>query len=684
MQITAAVVVFGMAGAANTQEGSTANPIRRVVNMLQNMQKKIEQEGEEQDEMFAKFECYCTTNTEKLQKSIEESKVHIDDLTTANAEDLETDKQLESELKQHKEERASASDTIATAEAMRKKDNAAFEAEASDLKQNVKAMNAAVAAIEKGTGQAFLQTPGADVLRHLVAGLDDENRQVLGAFLEQRDAASGAGSDEIVGILKTMVDEMSARLSEIEASEQEAASSHAAMVAAKNAEIAAAQSAIEEKTERHGELAVKIATDKNDLTATTRALEEDKEFLVQLQTNCETSTKDYEEVKKTRAEELLAVAETIKILNSDDALELFKKALPSPATPALLQLAVSSQELRSRAAQFLSQSHGVNVDLVLLALRGKKEGFAEVLKMIDNMVKGLHEEMKDDVDKKTYCGEEIYKIEDKLKDTVREIEGLQAHIEADKETIAKTTGQIKDLKTQIKDLDKAVAEATEMRKQEHEAYVAEAAQNQAALELLEFAKNRMNKFYAPEQYQEPPPEELSEEERIEKAYSFVQVVAHHQEAPPPPPAVGTHKKQEGGNGVLTLLGNIMSDLKLEINEDKLQEEDAQKDYELLSSDAAAKRTALGDSLEENESALADAQGELLDLQGDLSGTVKRQEEEHETEMRLHGECDWLVENFETRKKAREDEIEALEKAKAILNGADFSFMQTGQFLAQRL
>jgi chromosome segregation ATPase len=681
MQIMASVAVFGVACAVTTQEGSSANPIRTVVNMLQNMQKKIEQEGEEQDEMFAKFECYCTKNTEKLQKSIEESKVHIDDLTTANAEDIETDKQLESELKQHKEERASATETIETAEAMRKKDNAAFEAEAADLKQNVKAMNAAVAAIEKGTGQAFLQTPGAAVLRHLVAGLDDENRQVLGAFLEQRDAASGAGSDEIVGILKTMVEEMSARLSEIEATEQEAASSHSAMVTAKNQEIEAAQSAIEEKTERHGELAVKIATDKNDLKATTRALAEDEEYLVQLQTNCETETKDFEEVKKSRAEELVAVAETIKILNSDDALELFKKALPSPS---LLQVSVSSQELRSRAAQFLSQTHGVNVDLLLLSLRGKKEGFEEVLKMIDGMVSELHNEMKDDEDKKAYCGEEIYKIEDKLKETAREIEGLEAHIEADKETIAKTTGQIQDLKTQIKDLDKAVAEATELRKQEHEAYVAETAQNQAALELLEFAKNRMNKFYAPEQYQEPPPEELSEEERIEQAYSFVQVVAHHQEAPPPPPAVATHKKQEGATGVLSLLTNIMSDLKLEMSQGKLQEEDAQKDYEKLSSDSAASRTALGDSLEENESALADAQGELLDLQGDLTGTVKRQEEEHETEMRLHAECDWLVENFATRKKAREEEIEALEQGKAILSGAGSSFLQTGHFLAQRL
>jgi hypothetical protein len=651
--------------------------------MLQNMQKKIEIEGEEQDEMFAKFECYCTTNTAKLQKAIEDSKVHIKDLTTGIEADLAEDKQLESELKQHKEERASANDSIESAEAMRQKESTAFESEAADLKQNLKAMEAAVVAIEKGTGLAFLETPGAAVLRHVVAGMEDENREVVAAFLEHRDAASGAGSAEIVGILKTMVDEMSSRLSEIETNEERSVSNHAELVSAKKAEIAAAQSAIEEKTQQHGALLVKIATDKNDLTATTRALGEDEGFLVQLETNRDSETKDYAEVRQARADELLAIADTIKILNSDDALELFKKALP---TPALLQMSASSEELRTRAAQVLSHAHGVNIDLLLLALRGKKTGFGEVLKMIDNMVRDLREEKKDDEAKKGYCREEINKIEDTLKNAAWTIEALEAQIEADKDTIAKSTAQIKDLKSAVKDLDALVAEATEQRKVEHELYVSEAAQNQAALELLEFAKNRLNKFYAPQQYKEPPAEELSEEERIEQAYSFVQVVAHHREhreAPPPPPAVGTHKKQEGGNGVLSLLTNIMSDLKLEMNQDKLEEEDAQQGYEKLSLDAAEKRAATSNRLSENEGALADAQGELLDLQNEKINEVKFQEEKHQTEMLLHAECDWLVENFATRQKGFEEEIEALEHAKAILNGADFSLVQTGRFLAQR-
>ena len=47
---------------------------------------------------------------------------------------------------------------------------------------------------------------------------------------------------------------------------------------------------------------------------------------------------EWAETCKMRGLELVAIADTIKILNDDDALELFKKTLP---TPSLLQLQVT-------------------------------------------------------------------------------------------------------------------------------------------------------------------------------------------------------------------------------------------------------------------------------------------------------------------------------------------------------
>merc|ERR1719456_924368 len=110
---------------------------------------------------------------------------------------------------------------------------------------------------------------------------------------------------------------------------------------------------IEEKLTRIGELGVEVVNMKEDLEDTKKALEEDKKFLADLKKNCATKEAEWEERCKTRADEILAIAETIKILNDDDALELFKKTLPSPS---LLQVAVGAKEMRARALDAL-QGH---------------------------------------------------------------------------------------------------------------------------------------------------------------------------------------------------------------------------------------------------------------------------------------------------------------------------------------
>lgn len=43
---------------------------------------------------------------------------------------------------------------------------------------------------------------------------------------------------------------------------------------------------------------------------------------------------------------------------------------------------------------------------------------------------------------------------------------------------------------------------------------------------------------------------------------------------------------------------------------------------------------------------------------------------------LHQSCDFVMKNFDLRQTARDEEVEALKQAKAILSGADFeAFLQ---------
>merc|ERR1719486_491520 len=117
-------------------------------------------------------------------------------------------------------------------------------------------------------------------------------------------------------------------------------------MAAKTKEINTLTKEIETKTARIGELGGGLVSQKEDLDDTTKALMEDEQFLKDLEKDCETKDEEYATNQKIRAEELLAIADTIKILNDDDALELFKKTLPAPS---LLQLTATGKEVKARA-----------------------------------------------------------------------------------------------------------------------------------------------------------------------------------------------------------------------------------------------------------------------------------------------------------------------------------------------
>ena len=89
-------------------------------------------------------------------------------------------------------------------------------------------------------------------------------------------------------------------------------------MAAKSQEVSVLTQGIETKSTRQGELAVEIAKMKNDLEVTQEALGEDQKFIADLTKNCATKQAEWDEIVKTRTQELTALADTIKILNDDD------------------------------------------------------------------------------------------------------------------------------------------------------------------------------------------------------------------------------------------------------------------------------------------------------------------------------------------------------------------------------
>merc|ERR1719487_2117898 len=635
--------------------------------------------------MYDKFMCYCDGNTGEMAKSVEEAAQRITELKAKLESSIAEKDQLDQELIAHKQDREAANQDLAKATAIREKEHAEYLELTSESKENLDAMTSAIAALEKGMGGGFLQSKTSlmDRLHKILNSaqcLDTYQRSTVTSFLAGTQNPFGdyhSQSGEIVGILKTMKDEMDASLNGAVSDEEKAAAGYAELAAAKKEEISAAGAAIESKTQRSGTLAVTITTTKGDIKDTTNEMTDTEAFLANLKVECAEKKKEWSVRCQIRAEEVAAISEAIKVLNDDDALDLFKKTLSLNQGPAGSQLWFIQQHeaQHNRAQQALQQLQSSKVDQKNLqvqfpenALNAKSVDFSKVIKMVEEMETVLKEEQASDDSQKSFCNKDIASSEQEQKDTEEEIASSAALIEECKEASAATADEIALLQKEIKELDLAVAEATEQRKEEHGEYIQFMEENNAAVQLLEKAKNKLSKFYRPTQYKA----ETTAAPIVLSQLSFVQL--SHKEAPPPPPETwGAYKKKDGkSNGAMALLNRLSKDLQDGIADAEHDEKTSQKDYETLMSDSQTSRAQKAESITEKEASKAD-----LDLKVENASEKKTSLEQDLLNIKdylskLHAQCDFLTENYDMRKTARETELESLANAKAVLSGANFS------------
>jgi len=326
--------------------------------------------------------------------------------------------------------------------------------------------------------------------------------------------------------------------------------------------------------------------------------------------------------------------------------------------------------------------------LIALALSGKKEGFADVIKQIHSLTAMLRTEQTDDDKKKTYCASAFDKTEDEQKGIARAISDTETVLSETKGSIDSVQAEIEALTAGIQDLDKQVSKQTDMRQEEHSEHTETMSANNAAVSLLEIARNRLNKFYNPKLAKAPPKRKLSEEERITVNMggslaptaapggiagtgidaSFLQLSADatHEQAEAD---LGYNKKTGESAGVIQMIDMLIQDLSMENEKAELDENYAQTDYEAFVKESGTKRAEDSKGLADKEGAKAELEGELERSKSEMKSQSSMLKETNQEIANLHGECDWLLKNYDIRKEARSSESEALTKATSVLKGA---------------
>jgi len=657
--------LFALAGVASAsvvrldEAVSGANPIRKVVNLMETMQAKIEAEAKKEDGLFDKFQCYC----KKTQKQLEDDIAKATGLGNVKPEDIKAKeaqlKELEQSVEDLKNEKIGEEETLSSAKAARAKEHETYVKAEKEHVETEKAAEAAIVTLKTNETDADNNThapvknPGSFLSRLEKASQGSSAfSQQLTAFLQgQGEATPG----EATAMVKDIEEKAEESWRQEVADDAKGDKEFEGVMSSKQKSIKTVLAVMARKAKKIGDLKVEIINMKHALSGGAEALAENKKMLAELKKDCAERASEQEEKKALRAEEEKALQDTMKMLSDDDSLDLFRKTIKSPS---LLQLDAAREQARMKAWRIVSDLRAKvggrpELSFVALALAGKTVDFTKVFKRIDGMVSLLSKEGKDDADKKGYCSKEFDEAKDKAKDLKSAISALESSLEEKQSSIEKIAEDIKSINEGVRSLDMSVTEATENRKAESADYQELLQQDSAAVELLNMAKDRLNQFYNPE---------LVKETTTKGPYDLSLVSQHEQ-------------KPQASNSVLSMIATMVSDLEKEMSVAKMEEKNSQKEYEALVGDAKGKRTSDLRDAQKKAQVKADLEQDLDEDAEEKSSSVKEQGAAAAFIGNLHKECDWLLQNFDLRQAAREDEVENLKRAKAVLAGADFSLLQ---------
>jgi len=651
-------------------------PVSKVITLLKDMSAQLEKEAAEDEEIYEKMACWCETNDKDKTKSIAEAEARIGDLTTKIEELTALSAQLNTEIKNLEKEVAANQEALDQATAIRQKQLAEFNAEEKDLLESISALKAAVTVLSKHN--SFLQMPQNRMLG-VAATLQNEMQKhsslLRGVFTRSQrkhvesfiqapadyfDAAPtfkqsyAPQSGEIFGILSQMKETFEANLGDSQKEEMANQKAYEELKAAKEDEIAAGQAQIDTKTQELASTDEKNAQAKEDIEDTRKSLAADEEFLAMLKEKCQMTDKEWEERSKTRQLEMEAVSKALAVLSSDDAHDLFTKTF----NPALLQEQVSDR--RTRASELLSAAAKKlqSPRLATLAVRARLDAFTRVKKAIDDMISQLMVEKADEIKHKDFCVDEFNKNQLETESKEREKSDLIAKIEDLEMTIDQLTKAIDTLKAEIAEMQVQLKRAGEDREKQNKEFQTTIADQRETQKLLQAALAILADFYG-------------------KAEKAAMLQRQEPAGPPPPAGFEEYKKNAASGGVMSMIEQIIADAKAMEAEAIRAEEDAQKAYEDFVKETNASIEAKSEDIVNKSESKAKAEADLVEAKESKEATMLELEQLSNYNAQLHQSCDFVMKNFELRQTARDEEVEALKQAKAILSGAKFEeFLQT--------
>ena len=493
-------------------------PIQKVLTLLEDLKAKVNAEGEVEADQFKKYSKWCETDSAEKGFAIETSTNKAADLS-ATIEELGADigklnaeiDELAGAITQNEADLKKATD-------LRNSENASFKTVEKELVDTVDTLIRASSVLRRGGGsgsagtQAQMQAALTQVANTLstvldAAVVDSADRRRLSSMLEQsmEDGPSGAPEAAAYETHSTGILDLLAEL-KIKA-EQELSDARKAEMEKKHNFQMLAQSLTDQintqsRDQRNAQANKSGKEEANgvaqgDLATTSKNLSADKKYLADLNQMCASKASEWDARSKARVEEGAALAKAIEILSGDKFTAAAGRRLPS-----LLQVRArrSPTDVRQQVASLLQGAAKASndVELAQLAMRMRvgDDPFGKVRGLITNMINKLQTEAAEEQDHNAWCVEEKAESTKKREQFTNKVEDQTTRINKATAGVNTLKEEIATLSGEVAAADKAMAEATQIRNDEHSEFNAAIADYEQGQESITAAISVLQDHYA--------------------------------------------------------------------------------------------------------------------------------------------------------------------------------------------
>jgi chromosome segregation ATPase len=673
-----------------------ANPLGKVIQLLDDLKSKITAEGEAEAKAFKEYYEWCDDAAANLHNEIKTGNTKQEDLeaaiskaaadigaSTAKIEDLSAAISAdETELKE--------------ATAIREKEVATFEASEKELVDAIDTLDRAVGIIQKNMDKhasalAQVDTRSLEgVMKSLSAVMDAaafsaKDQKTLTALVQSQQGSDsdeeeagapaaaiyGSHSDGIFGVLEDLKEKAEGQLADLRKAESTTKHNYNMLKQSLEDQIEADSSDMDKEKSLKASTEETKAVAEGDLAETVKGLAQDNSALKEASTTCMTVAADHDATVQSRNEELTALATAKKVLGettSGAVSQSYSFIQASSKTSSRLQTRadLANAEVVGLVKKLAKEHH--SAALAQLASRigavirfGASAGenpFGKVKSLITDMIAKLEADAKSEATEKAYCDEELAKTEAKKSELDAEITKLTSKIDINSAKSAGLKQDVKDLQAELAQLAKEQAEMDSIRAEEKSAYDAAKTDLELGVSGVQKALGVLRDYY--------------------QGSAFVQSSAKFEALMQQPAAPQQHSKAAGAGGsIIDILEVVEADFSKNLAAVEAEEADAVSVYEKTTQENKLSTTMKSQDAKYKTKEFKALDKSISDLSGDKATSGNELSAVLEYYGKIKERCIAKPDTYAERKARREAEVQGLKEALSILEN-ETAFMQRGK------